>query len=330
MENTDIETEKVDDSETVTEEVAEQEIVAEDTEASETTTATEDDASEEVASAEDQVEESDEDLMVAAEEPTEDQQEAHDASFSDDEVDWFLLDLALNSLVPEDAKLSAEQREKLPDSAFCGPERSFPVHDCAHYTAALRLISRYKGPGSKDAIRSCVESKGKKLGCVDENADSECKCKEECKCKDCKCDKLADLQKDYAQALKQIDELKQILATTDNKNYSESEISEEISSEALATDDSSDDSMTTAQNDSILSEDNFVPKAVENPALSDTEPARETRRQKELGVFEKNVLAKFVQLKDEYGEMSAMQHVNRLKRQGYLDRNFDPKLLLEE
>jgi hypothetical protein len=64
-----------------------------------------------------------------------------------------------------DAKLSAAQRKKLSGSTFCGPERSFPVNDCAHYTAALRLIGRYKGPGDKSRIRACIERKGKRLGC---------------------------------------------------------------------------------------------------------------------------------------------------------------------
>jgi hypothetical protein len=64
-----------------------------------------------------------------------------------------------------DAKLSTKQRKKLPSSSFCGPDRSFPVPDCAHYTAAKRLIGRYKGPGDKSRILSCVERKGKALGC---------------------------------------------------------------------------------------------------------------------------------------------------------------------
>ena len=48
---------------------------------------------------------------------------------------------------------------------FCGPERSFPVPDCAHVTAAKRLIGRYKGPGDKGKIMSCVERKEKSLNC---------------------------------------------------------------------------------------------------------------------------------------------------------------------
>ena len=38
------------------------------------------------------------------------------------------------------------------------------VHN-SHYSAALRLLGRYKGPGDKDRIRACIERKGKRLGC---------------------------------------------------------------------------------------------------------------------------------------------------------------------
>jgi hypothetical protein len=64
-----------------------------------------------------------------------------------------------------DAKLSSEKRSKLSKSTFCGPNRSFPVPDCAHVTAAKRLIGRYKGPGSKSSILACVNRKAKALGC---------------------------------------------------------------------------------------------------------------------------------------------------------------------
>lgn len=65
----------------------------------------------------------------------------------------------------EDAKLSPEKRKSLAGSTFCGPERSFPVPDCAHVTAARRLVGRYKGPGDKSKILACVSRKAKALGC---------------------------------------------------------------------------------------------------------------------------------------------------------------------
>ena len=63
------------------------------------------------------------------------------------------------------ARLSSAERKKLKGSTFCGPKRSFPVPDCAHVTAAKRLIGRYKGPGDKGKIMSCVERKEKSLNC---------------------------------------------------------------------------------------------------------------------------------------------------------------------
>jgi hypothetical protein len=67
--------------------------------------------------------------------------------------------------IVEDAKLSSEKRKKLASSTFCGPNKSFPVPDCAHVVAARRLIGRYKGEGSKDSILACVARKAKALGC---------------------------------------------------------------------------------------------------------------------------------------------------------------------
>jgi hypothetical protein len=65
-----------------------------------------------------------------------------------------------------DAKLSTKKRKSLAPSTFCGPKKSFPVPDCAHVVAARRLIGRYKGPGSKEEILSCVSTKAKALGCA--------------------------------------------------------------------------------------------------------------------------------------------------------------------
>lgn len=70
------------------------------------------------------------------------------------------------AVIEKSAKLSTKKRKNLPDSAFCGPGRSFPVNDCAHYTAALRLLNRSKYSDSTKAnIRACIERKGKKMGC---------------------------------------------------------------------------------------------------------------------------------------------------------------------
>jgi len=83
------------------------------------------------------------------------------AGFEDGE--FTLEELGVEKL--EDAKLSTEKRKKLASSTFCGPKKSFPVPDCAHVTAARRLIGKYKGEGDKTKILACVSRKAKALGC---------------------------------------------------------------------------------------------------------------------------------------------------------------------
>ena len=63
------------------------------------------------------------------------------------------------------SRLSTAQRKKLKADTFCGPERSFPVPDCSHVTAAKRLTGRYKGSGNKDDILVCVAKKEESLDC---------------------------------------------------------------------------------------------------------------------------------------------------------------------
>ena len=118
-----------------------------------------------------------EDLEEEVLEPTKEEQMKHDESFCEEdetldgedsiEIDWELLDLALSALtINEDAQLSSEKRNELPDSAFCGPDRSFPVHDCAHVTAARRLIGRSKlSDEAKAKILTCVDKKASDMNC---------------------------------------------------------------------------------------------------------------------------------------------------------------------
>jgi len=74
--------------------------------------------------------------------------------------------VAAGELPAQDAKLSTESRKKLSGGTFCGPGRSFPVPDCAHVTAARRLIGRAKvSDATKSKILSCVSGKASKMGC---------------------------------------------------------------------------------------------------------------------------------------------------------------------
>lgn len=72
----------------------------------------------------------------------------------------------------KDAKLSSESRKKMKKGTFCGPNRSFPVPDCAHVTAARRLVGRAKvSQDTKSKILACVSRKAKSLGCGDAKKD---------------------------------------------------------------------------------------------------------------------------------------------------------------
>ena len=87
---------------------------------------------------------------------------------SDAEIDWEFLDLAMQGvLLQEDAQLTTEQRNSLAEDVFCGPDRSFPIPDCAHVTAAKRLIGQDTKvlSESKDKIMACVNRKAKALSC---------------------------------------------------------------------------------------------------------------------------------------------------------------------
>jgi len=77
----------------------------------------------------------------------------------------------------DDAKLSTAQRKRLEASTFCGPNRSFPVPDCAHVTAAKRLIGRAKvSSETKSRIIACVNRKSNKLSCgsAEDHKDGTC------------------------------------------------------------------------------------------------------------------------------------------------------------
>ena len=56
------------------------------------------------------------------------------------------------------AKLTAKKRNALPDSAFAGPGRSFPVQDASHARNALARASQFH-PELKAKIRAKVARK---------------------------------------------------------------------------------------------------------------------------------------------------------------------------
>lgn len=67
----------------------------------------------------------------------------------------------------QEAQLTYTQREKLPDSAFCGPHRTYPAHDAKHVRNALSRLATFGGR-LKAAVRaqilSCLKARAKRFG----------------------------------------------------------------------------------------------------------------------------------------------------------------------
>ena len=59
------------------------------------------------------------------------------------------------------AKLTTEQRNRLSDKVFAGPNRSFPIPDRNHARAALLLVNRAKGltAAQRERIRARARAK---------------------------------------------------------------------------------------------------------------------------------------------------------------------------
>jgi hypothetical protein len=72
---------------------------------------------------------------------------------------------SVNEYLTEE-KLTTEERDKLSNSVFCGPGRSFPCHDCKHVRAARAFLDRsHFSESTKKRIRTCINRKAKELGC---------------------------------------------------------------------------------------------------------------------------------------------------------------------
>lgn len=210
-------------------------------------------------------------------------------------VDWNLLDIALEAIMGDEA-LSAEKRKELPDSAFCGPDRSFPAHNCAHVTAARRLIGRAKlSDKQKEKVLACVNRKAKEHGC-DESEDSGTTTT-------CECDSIKD---DYSNALQQIEDLKK-----ENENLKN----------RLAQNDSNDAKIENEDKQETVPE----VKLVENPSEATSQDASKT-----LDRFTKQIISRFKEIKDVHGLDAAEDYVNTKIRRGHLSRNFDISNFIEE
>jgi hypothetical protein len=246
----------------------------------------------------------DADLQIETVEPTEEQQQVHDESFDEDEddtldsedsveIDWQFLDLALQGmLMQEDGQLTAEKRKELPDSAFCGPERSFPIPDCAHITAAKRLIGRYKGSdATKAKIMACVNKKASSLSC--------------------------DKSEDYMQLRKDFEELQSQYATLEDKfkTVLESLVVKSKKKDA--------ETVEIVSNDALIDNNaTILDKRVESPSEHIQDEKVSSKKEVKLPSFEQKIVNEYKRIKNEDGEYSANLYLN--SKSFYLPKGFDP------
>lgn len=101
-----------------------------------------------------------------------------------------------SGVIAADKKLTTESRNKLPDTAFCGPDRSFPAHDESHVRNGLSQLPKAKLSSSQKAkVRACLIRKGKKYGVgTNNNGDSAMELEKELR------DTITKLEKEIADA----------------------------------------------------------------------------------------------------------------------------------
>lgn len=253
------------------------------------------------------------DLMESVEEPTKEEQVEHDESFEEDTLDadaldadnsssdeivieWELLDLALQGITSgTDAELTSEARSRLPESVFCGPDRSFPIPDCAHVTAAKRLVGRYKGSeGAKAKIMQCVESKASSMNCN--------------KSKD-----YLELEARYKEVLDRCELLEEKLNLVVDKLVEKNESSIEKVENFVEND----------SEEQVLLNSVKVSNPSEHISEDDTEQKMSKKPVSNLGSFEQKVVDSYNDIAKQQGEIAAENYL--ASKSTYLPRGFHPK-----
>jgi len=209
------------------------------------------------------------------------------------EEEWKLLDLAFEGILSKnEVAFSKETRDALEDSVFCGPNRMFPIGDCAHVEAAKELVANYKiSDEVKVTIDSHIEARSKVLGCEKSNDYLELEAK------------FNVIQKQYEDLE---DKFKTVLESILAKNTEKvtEEVEKEIADEVID------------NNQALL--DNKV----ESPSEHIQDENISQKKESKLPVFEQKIVDKFKELKNSEGEYAAMLYLE--SKAQYLPRGFNP------
>ena len=241
----------------------------------------------------------------------------------------------LEEVVNFDKPLTTEQRNRLKESTFCGPERSYPVPDKSHAVAALSRAKQHASSDLYKKIKACVCRKSDKNGWDLPSCTTDMNWGPELTKEALEKESLImgwdtsegnadqELKLDYANALSRIEKLEKQLedalsglnANVDKELSLEKEVSDAESEVTVS--DSTGDTAEVEQSASVV---------VENPSIASTDNTnspRDNSGSKKLGTFEKKVCKEYMQLLEKDGLNFAENYLRSKRR--YLRRGFHPK-----
>jgi hypothetical protein len=295
----------------------------------------------------DSLTEEDETLIASAVELIVEQQAEHDASFDEeetrnvqeDETTQIAVELEADeddySDINFDKALSSEERGRLKESTFCGPERSYPVPDKSHAVAALSRAKQFASDELYKKIKSCVCRKatanGWDLPSCSEDSWSE-ELKQEALDKEALImgwitEEESELKKSHDAAMARIAELESSLdkvltkfaETTDGKILEKDDIKLADKIEWFGTISNTEN----AKEDSVVQDMNIV---IDNPSIASTDEVStpsENTSLKSLGSFERKIVDNYNKILNSDGEAAAEAYY--YSKQQYLRRGFHPK-----
>jgi hypothetical protein len=228
-------------------------------------------------------------------------EEAADTVSSDQEVevDWYLLGLGLKASL-KDKCLAEDELSKVPEELYCDSDKMFVIANVDYAEAAKALIEKAKlSDAQKEKVSGLIASKVEVLDGLNKPCNCGCAALKE---------ELANLQKDYQAALESATSLQDELK----------KLKEE--SKLLDTD------STAGENDEKTTVQNIKP--VEDVGVSSSQ--RDTSSKNGLGDFEKEVVSKYIVIRDSQGKAAADNFLAKKKYQGYLSKSFNINLYTQE
>jgi len=259
------------------------------------------------------------DLLSIKDEPEE--QDDPDADETEDadslSIDWNILDLALQAVMMQAGNaLSEDERNALSDTVFCGPERTFPIPNCAYVDNAKTLINESKVSDTiKAKAISLIDEKATALGC-----DSEVTALKS---------ELNDLQKMYKTLEEKFRVVVEFIEA--NKKVSEDNVEdlninceknedtvENTTQDELNLEDRSE--KTFSLTDKVLSNMNQVSSPSEH--VNEDASVNKQDTLSSLGSFERKIVKEYKSILSEHGKDAASSYL--YSKSTYLPRGFNP------